>query len=1127
MKKKSKYLPRNVGAMKLTMKFTLFFLFISYLQCTASTYAQQTKMSVAIQDASVYQVLEAIENQSDFTFLYRSNLFDKVDKQNVEIQNVTVYEYLDKYLVPEGFEYVVKDKTVVIREFLTQNNTAQQAEHTVTGKVLDDKGFPLPGVAIMVKGTTTGTITDIDGNYVISNLQGNEVLVFSFIGMQRQEVPVAGQSSINITLQADAIGLDEVVAVGYGYKKRSVVTGAISSLSSDDLLQSKPADINQALGGRAAGVVVSQASGQPGSSPKIVIRGVGTNGNSDPLYIIDGLPMSDMTSVNPSDIESMEVLKDATSAAIYGARGANGVILITTKKGKKGESTLTYNGFYGVQGAFNQPDMLKTDGYLELMKEFYANDGSNYPEVMPTENLGVDTDWLNEITDTAPVQEHNVTATMGGEKGSTLLSLGYRNQDGIIGGDKSFFKRYNARINTFMDVKEYITIGANINFTHIDKNGISTGTNGYNPVYYALQMDPTTPVYGDGLVAADEDGYGVSSVPFSRMWNPFSFMDVTSNGYNKTERFFGNVFAEIELISGLKFKTDFATNLSSNNRRSFSREYNHRSDINSTVSSVSQNSSRSTFWQWENTLNYTKEFNGHSLGVLVGISSSEDTYEWLSGTRNDLPVEAETNSNFWYLNSGDVGSASNGGSANAIHSLYSRFGRASYSYKEKYMAEFVVRVDGSSNFGPSNKYGTFPGVSAGWNVSSEEFWTIKNFDYLKLRASWGQNGNEDIDAFSYTSIVGNDQYYTLGTNSSVVTGSAPTSLVNPDVKWETSEQINIGADMGLFNNKLRANVDYYVKTTKDLLFQRTVEDVRGNEASYYNLGKVKNSGVEIQLGTNFDVGEVSFAVNANASYLKNEVEEVGNDNGYEEGGSWKASYNVTRMQEGYPIGYFYGYKIDGIFQTQSEVDSYTDEDGNLTYPNAQAGDFKWHDTNGDKQITAEDKTDIGNPWPKWTYGVNISANWKNFDFSVFVHGKADVDVWMSQYRDEAYGRSNLPSFWLDRWQKEGDDKGVPRVTLADLNNNVRNPSEFHVRDASFFKIGTIELGYTFPEKILKSVNLSNVRIYGAIDNVAIFTDYPMFDPEVGAMEGNILNTGLDYSMYPQARTFRAGINLAF
>lgn len=1135
MKKKSEsgeYSISTLFVFKLliTMKLILILICsIGLLSSFGKSHAQNTKLSVEFKKSSIEDVLNFIESNTECTFMYDNKKVDVYRQVDINVKDQTVEAILAQ-LFGDEMKYQMIGKHIIItpKDELSNTQVSQQPVN-ITGRVTDPEGIPMPGVTVIVKGTTRGIITDDQGNYQLNNVPFDGVLQFSFVGMKTKEVEVAGQTSINVDMIVDAIGLEEVVAVGYGYKKRSVITGSISSLGTDEILQSRPADVNQALQGRAAGVVVTQGSAQPGSSPKVTIRGIGTNGNSSPLYVIDGLPMSDMNSLNPADIESMEILKDATSAAIYGARAANGVILISTKKAKKGESSITYDGFYGVQNAFHQPDLLNTDEYLSLMKEFYDNDGSAYPSSMPTQNAGIDTDWLDVITSAAPVQEHNVTAAMGSDKGSALLSLGYRGQDGIIGGDadKSYFKRYNARFNGSFDLRENIKVGANMNFTHIDKNGLATGSNGWNVVYYALLMDPTTPPYGDGYNPADEQGYGVSTVPYGRMWNPLSFIENSSNNINRSERFYGNTYAEISFLKHFVFKTDLAVDFNNGRSRSFSPKYYHNTSNFSIENRVSQNSNRNTFWQWENTLNYTQDFGDHSIGVLLGTSASKATSEWMSAQRVDYPEEANNNDNYWWLDAGGVDGMSNSGSGSPIHTLSSYFGRLSYNYKEKYMAEAVVRYDGSSNFGPNNKYGTFPGISAGWNVSNEDFWNVPNFESLKLRVSWGQNGNEGIDPFSYTSVIKSNYYYTIGTGSNVVAGSAPASLVNPDVKWETSEQFDIGADLAFFGGALRATTDYYVKTTKDLLFRRTVEAVRGNTAPFFNLGEVKNTGFELQVGYNFKVNEFDFSINANAAYLKNEVVKVGNDNGYEEGGLWRTSTNITRMEEGFPIGYFYGYKIDGIFQDQTTINSYKDADGDLTYPNAQPGDFKWHDTDGDGQITPNDRTMLGNPWPKWTYGISLNAKWKGLDFSMFMHGKADVDVWSAQYRTEGYGRSNLPDFWLDRWQKPGDNTAVPRLTVTDPNGNFTKASEFHVFDASFFKIGTIELGYTLPERLIKQVNLSNVRVYAAADNVAVFTDYPMFDPEVGAMEGNVLNTGLDYSIYPQARTIRLGLNVKF
>lgn len=1010
-----------------------------------------------------------------------------------------------------------------------------QDKREITGTVTDTEGFPLIGASIAEKETTNGTVTDLDGKFSLSVFPG-AILTISYIGYLEQEVQVGQQRTYSIVLVEDTQTLEEVVVVGYGVKKKSVITGAISSLDSEELLQSKPTNVNQALNGRAAGVVVSPVSGQPGSSPKVVIRGVGTNGQSSPLYIVDGLPMSDMNAVNPNDIESMEVLKDATSAAIYGARAANGVILITTKKGKAGTSTLTYDGYYGVQNAYNVPEMANSTQYIQMLKEFRDNDGTEYEEFISALDPSINTDWFDAITQTAPVTEHNITATFGSDKGSTLLSLGYRNQDGIIGGDKSFFKRYSARINTNQKINNYLTAGANMNLLHIDKNSVATGTNGWNPAYYAFHMDPTTPVkagpgtdYPDYSLYTDR-GYGVTNVPHGRMWNPIQFMEVVdANGFNKTDRLYGNAFLQIEPVKNLIIKTDIAANINNNNKRGYSPVYYYSAESENQNSSVTQASNRSTFWQWENTISYTHQFGGHNLSGLLGTSASESTYEWQDGRRQNLPDEAEHNTDYWYLNAGDIDGQTANGGANARHALASVFGRLSYDYQNKYMAEVVVRRDGSTNFGPDNKYAIFPGVSGGWNVSSEDFWNINNFDMLKLRLSWGQNGNQGIDPFSYTSVIANKYYYTLGTGSVILPGSAPTNLVNSDVRWETSEQFNVGADMVFWGSQLRVGLDYYVKTTKDLLLQPVDVTIRGNDMPFYNIAEIANRGFEMQASYNKHWGDFRLSINANASYLKNEVIDVGNDNGYVEGATGHTGgMAITRMEEGKTLGYFHGYKTRGIFQTQEQVDNHKYADGTLIQPDAKPGDLIYQDTNGENGIEADDRVDIGNPWPKWTYGLNINAGYKGLDFSIFMTGKADLDVMALHYRSESYGRANLPAFYLDAWKKSGDNTDIPRLSLADKNKNFSNPSDFFVYDASFLKIGTIELGYTLPQSILNQMRLANVRLYVALDNVAIFTKYPFFDPEVGAMDNdNILTTGLDRSIYPQARTSRVGLTVSF
>ena len=999
---------------------------------------------------------------------------------------------------------------------------------TVTGNITDSEGFPVIGASVVVKGTTNGVISDMDGNYSLSNISNGTVLLFSFVGLESQEVKYNGQSVINIVMKTSSVLLDEVVAIGYEVKKKSVVTGAISSLNSKEMLKARPTNVVNALNGRVSGVNVVTNSGQPGSAPKLVIRGVGTNGNSNPLYVIDGLPMDDMNSVNPNDIESIEILKDATSAAIYGARAANGVVLITTKKGEEGKTSISYDGYYGFSTVQKKPDMLNALEYTQLMKEFAANDGNEVQNGIVTEPNGIDTDWFDELFNTAPITEHNVTATLGSKQGSSLLSVNYLNQDGIVGEDKSSFERVTARLNSSYNINKFIKVGANINYAYTEKIGVATGTNGWNPIQYAYNIEPTVPVYDPD--SDDTFGYGTSTTGYGRTWNPLAFMDESAQGTNITQHLYGNIFAEITLYKDLVFKTDFGVNHKNNRSRSYSPIFYHTPDNKSDKNTISQNSHSNSSWQWENTLRYKKEFGDHNISVLLGTSATEGRYEYINASRNNLPNEALTNEWYWYLNAGDVMTSTNSGSANARHAMFSYFSRLSYNYAEKYMAEFVIRRDGSSNFGPKNKYAVFPGFSLGWNISNEKWWNVKNFDSFKLRASWGQNGNERISAFSYTSIIGNVYNYTFGKTPTVHIGSAPNSLVNENVRWETSEQLNIGADMAFFGGMLRGSIDWFKKDTKDLLFQPTLESIRGNQSAYRNMGKISNQGVEFQLTFNKSFGDVNLTASGNVSYLHNEVVKIGNSNGYLDGGLWRETTNITRMQEGYTMGYFRLYKTLGIFQNWDEVNNYKYPDGTLIQPDAQPGDFIWQDTDGKNGITEADRVDCGNPWPKWTFGMNLGAEWKGWDFNIFLTGKADFNVYAAWFRNEGYGRANLPSFYLDRWQKEGDDNGVPRLSIEDPNGNFQKPSDFYLYDASYLKIGSLELGYSFPQKLITKVLLTKARIYAAIDNVATFTSYPFMDPEVGDMRANgnnVLENGIDYGIYPQARTFRFGVSLSF
>lgn len=1095
-------------------------------------------VSLKAEEISISSVFDRIEALSDYTIFYKTSDIDLSKKVNVDFVEEDIFQAIDNVLKNTDLTYSVNGKVIIIHEkHLDVNKTAEVVQQVqVTGKVRDEGGEPIPGVSVLEKGTTNGSVTNLDGEYVIECTTTDPTLIYSFMGMVSQEIAVGGQSSIDVVLVEDKFGLEEIVVVGYGTQKKSIVTGSIGSLSSDDIEQTNTASVDGALTGRMAGVFVTPTSGQPGGSSQITIRGVGTNGNSDPLIIVDGLQIDDLNYVNPTDIESIEVLKDATSAAIYGSRAANGVILITTKKGKVGKSTLSYSGYYGIQSAINVPEMLNADQYIQLMKEFSDNDGTDYIEGVPTEPTGHNVNWYDEILEPAPVQDHNITATTSSQKGTALFSLGYRDQKGILGNqfDKSYFKRYSARINASYDIVSFIKVGANINFTHIDDNGIQQGTNGYNPIQYAFNMDPTTPVKDPN--SADDRGWGVSTVPYTRMWNPMAFMDVTSFNERNKDRLYGNSYIEIAFTKGLKFKSDFGVDIFNNNSRSYNPIFTHGDITASSQNSVVARSSRSNQWQWENILTYDKTIGMHSFTILGGTTALSYQREFFDGTRNDLRIEAQENDDLWYLNSGDIATVANSGSADTDHTLFSYFGRASYNYAERYMAEFIIRRDGSSRFAEANRYAVFPGVSVGWNIANESFWNVSSMNHLKLRGSWGRIGNERIPDLQYAAIIASDRNYVLGPDKRVITGSSPRNLPNPEIMWETGEQLNFGVDFGFYANKLTGAIDYFDKTTKDLLFLPRIEAWRGNNAAVVNAGEVKNTGWEFELNYSDRVGEFNYSIGGNLTYLKNKVTAVANEDGYEDGAQWNGSQVITRMEEGLPLGYLYGLETNGIFQNAADIAAYTNSQGIVIQPNAVPGDFKWVDQDDNGLIDAEDKTMIGQPWPKFTYGISLFGEYKGIDLTILMSGKTGHQIYAAQSRTEGLGRSNLPSFYMDRWTKEGDDNGVARLSIADPNGNFKQASDFYVYDGDFFRISTLNLGYTIPQDLTRKIKIEKFRLYMAIDNLLTVTSYPFFNPEIGPMEDreesegggvDILSSGLDYGMHPLSRTIRFGVNVQF
>lgn len=1004
---------------------------------------------------------------------------------------------------------------------------------TVTGNVLDEESkFGIPGATVVEKGTLNGTITDFDGNYTITVTNGQASLEFAYVGYESQTIAVNDQPIINVVLGYELTELNEVVVIGYGTQKKKVVTGAIATVSAEDISSTPILRADQAMQGRTAGVQVTNLSGQPGEAPTVRIRGAGTTGSADPLYIVDGMAVGGIEYLNPGDIESIDVLKDAASAAIYGARAANGVVLITTKKGKAGTMNLTYSGYYGIQNVARTIDMLGADDYRMLMNEGARNAGLTEPFDL-NEISRYNTDWQDVMFEkNVPMVNHELSVTGGTEKSSYASSLSYFSQQGIIGGEKSQFDRITARINSNHKVTEKFSFGNNLSYSHIVRRGISSNAS-FNGAYSsALNMDPLTPVfetdpailgmypYSDEPVVRDASGqyYGISNYVGAEVVNPMALLEI-QNQETRVDKVVGNVFGEYEVIEGLKVRSslgiDLAYVLNDSYRPLF---FLNGAQNNTEKTSVFKGMDRYFTWQWENTVSYSKKINDHSFSVLVGTTASESKYEDLTGFNAKVPTTDPDNI---YLNMAtDTAWIATGG---AWHSaLFSTFGRITYDFQSRYAFTGIIRRDGSSKFGANNRYGIFPSVGVSWLVSEESFMPkIDQISFIKFRASYGINGNQEIGNYQFVSTIDKSRGYIFG-NGRIV-GASPSFIENADIRWEESEQIDIALDLGAFDNRLNVTVDYYVKTTNGLLERIPIPGHVGNDPPVANVGSVQNRGVELSINWRHYLDDLKYSIGFNASYNKNEMTKIGNEDKVLPGASWAVAGLVTRAEEGLPIGYFWGYKTDGIFQNEAEIFQHIGSTGNLLQKNAVPGDVRFVDVNGDGKISEDDRTMIGNPTPDWTLGINGSVEYKNFDLSFLVTASIGNDIFNgAQRQDLRY--TNRPEDILGRWTGEGTSNEIPRYTWIDVNNNYR-VSDLYIEDGSYARLKNLQFGYNLPKNVISRIGAVNWRFYISGENLLTLTGYSGADPEIGAMSS--FDIGIDRGIYPQARIFRFGTTITF
>ena len=1027
--------------------------------------------------------------------------------------------------------------------------TAMAQQLTLKGVVQDSAGEPVVGAFVVQQGTSNGAMTDVDGRFSLTTPKGAAIEV-SCMGYATQVITNNGEQTLVLVLSDDTQMLEETVVIGYGVQKKSVVTASIAKVDAEALGITAPTRVDNALKGLTAGVTVTASSGQPGASSRIRIRGVGSINSSDPIYIVDGMPISGgIDYLNPSDIESIEVLKDAASGAVYGTRAANGVVLVTTKKGTRGKARIDYNFSYGVSSPWKQREVLNASEYALLINEGLVNSGAA-PRYADPFSYGTGTDWQKEVFNyNAPQQIHELSVSGASEAVNYYLSLGYTDQQGIVGGNfgRSNYNRLTLRSNTGFTLWDAssersflnkIVLTNQLSYARVKSKGVAENSQWGSPLGSALALSPILGVYatdaqvseyatiyaGETLVT-DAQGR-VFTIPggnYNEMVNPIASMSLPAND-NWSHKIVGAFSGELQLIGNLKLHSTFSLDMSFWGNYGYTPLFYLSSNNKAGTTNVNAQYEKGLVWQVENYLTWNQDFGKHHVGVLLGQSALENTSDGLYGMRRDLAEE-------WYgkpyignapNNTSDPDKQSANGWFNAPYRLASYFGRADWNYDERYMAQLTFRRDGSSRFGANNKWGNFPSVSVGWNLHREPYLNVPTWlSNAKLRFSWGVNGSDAFEAFRYTTLTSKDNNYILGDNEAIAQGVKSSGLANPNLHWEQSIQTNLGLDLGFMANALTLGIDLYNKTTDGMLLQMPTPSYVGESSPWGNGGKMVNRGVELEASYKWGVGDLNFRLGGNATYLYNRLISMGNESGFQNYDSFQGAGAMTRGENGYPFPFFYGLKTDGVFQNQAEIDAYVGKDGQPVMPDAAPGDVRFVDVDGNGVIDDGDRTYIGNGMPDWSFGLNFSASWKGLDFYMLWQSTVGNDI-LDVTRRTDIAESNMPAYMLNRWTGEGTSNKYPRLVRGD---NVNwQMSDLYVQDGSYLRLKNIQLGYTLPEKWTRAVLIQSLRVYVSAENLLTFTGYRGFDPEISSGGTSL---GVDYGVYPQPRTLLCGINLKF
>ena len=1094
------------------MRISTFLLMVCvFCSYAGNVHSQNAKVSIRMNNVKLDKILNEIENQTDYLFIY-NNQVDINKITSVKVKNEAVAQVLDKILSGTGINYELEGTHIILTTEAIKDLHAQQQAKTVTGTVTDVSGEPIIGANIRIKGTTTGTITDIDGNFSIE-AEPQSVIEVSYIGYLTQETVINNQKSIRFLLKEDTKTLDEVVVIGYGVQKKADLTGSVANINTEKLNTQSNANIGQALQGKIAGVDIVSQGGAPGSGTRIMVRGIGTLNNASPLYIVDGMYMNSIDHINPNDIASIDVLKDASSAAIYGSRAANGVIIVTTKEGSntEGKPIIDLSVNLGISTASKFLDMLDAKGWAEVTT--IARQAIGKPALDMATDLAnkPDNDWQDIMFRPALMQNYNLSVKGGGKYSTYYTGLGYFNQDGIVKGTN--YQRYN--IQSKNDYKRGIfSAGTNliISFSH-DKplhqelRGGMIGT--------ILQSVPTLEKYDD----TREGGYGGTYGDVVNIPHPLAIIDDNiMDRYNENVKIFANLYAQIELFKGLKYKLNLTPDFSFERYKNYLNKYDFGLATNS-ITQLTERQRRRRNILVENLLTFDRTFGEHKISALAGYTYQDSRFRHIQAYGEGLPQGLEE------IDAATTNRSNEGNSWRSV--LTSILGRVFYSYQNKYLFPATIRRDGSSKFGKNNRYGYFPSFSLGWNVAEEKFMeNVHWLDQLKLRGGYGVLGNQEIDNYQYSSTITTGINYPDG-NGGLLQGAFPKNFANPDIKWEETAMTNVGIDFMAFNNRLSLTADYYVKNTKDILLTVPIPISSGGANDpIRNAGKIRNNGFEFNLGWMDQPNpDISYGINLIGSFNKNKVIAMGSESGSIKGGSTNQNITTSETKAGYPIGGYWLISTAGYFNSQEEVNAYA-KDGKKIQPAAEPGDIKFVDANNDGVINDDDRVFQGSPFPDFTFALNGNMRYKNFDLSIGLQGVLGNKIYNAtrQTLEDVTKGSNFLASCLDYWTPENKNASHPRLTWDDPNRNTRAESDRYLENGSYLRLRSVQLGYTFPQTWFKGA-IQHARVYINAENLFTITSYSGYSPDVNADNANY--RGFDNFIYPTNRTFMLGLNVTF